>query len=61
MPKIYFRNEATGKKFQVVKLDKESGKVTLRGEHAEFVEAYDRDRFKRLGYVLEKEESADAQ
>lgn len=60
MTKLYFRNTETGKKFQVVRHDKEAGTITLRGEHAEFLEKYDRERFAQLGYVLEKEETADA-
>jgi hypothetical protein len=27
--------------------------VTLKGEHAEFTQPYDKEHFKRLGYVLE--------
>lgn len=56
MSKLFFRNTETGKRFQVVKLDKDTKKVTLRGEHAEFIEQYDRERFQRLGYVLERED-----
>jgi len=56
MPKLYFRNVKTGKRYQVVGHDKESGKITLQGEHAQFTEDYDKERFEKLGYVLEKEE-----
>jgi glutamine amidotransferase-like uncharacterized protein len=55
MANLYFRNEKTGKKYQVVSMDKDAGTILLRGEHAEFTEKYDKDRFKKLGYVLEKE------
>ena len=55
MSKIFFRNEETGKRYEVIALDKEKKLVTLKGEHAQFEEPYDPARFKRLGYVLEKE------
>lgn len=60
MTKVFFKNEKTGKKYEVVKLDKEKSEVTLRGEYAEFIEPYDKERFQKLGYVLVKEEQADA-
>lgn len=59
MIKVYFKNEKTGKKYEVVKLDKEKSEVTLRGEYAEFTEPYDKERFMKLGYVLVKEEQPD--
>lgn len=52
--KLYFRNEKTGKRYLIVKMDKAKGEVVLRGEYSEFTEKYDKDRFKKLGYVLEK-------
>lgn len=60
MIKLYFKNEKTGKKYEVVKLDKEKSEVTLKGEYAEFVEPYDKERFMKLGYTLVKEEEPDA-
>lgn len=55
--KLYFKNEQTGKRYELVEMDKENGKVTLRGETATFTEEYDKDRFKRLGYKLEKDDA----
>lgn len=55
MAKLYFRNEKTGRRYEVLALDKDKGEITLKGEYTEFVEPYDKDRFKRLGYTLEKE------
>lgn len=55
MVKLYFRNEQTGKRYQIVRMDKEAGEVVLQGEHAEFTEKYDKEKFKKLGYTLEKE------
>jgi hypothetical protein len=37
----------------VVSIDKAKNVVTLKGEHAEFTQPYDKEQFKRLGYVLE--------
>ena len=56
---LYFVNKSTGKKFLVVSLDKEKQIITLKGEHSTFQETYDKERFIRLGYVLEKEEVPD--
>lgn len=58
--KIYFRNEKTGKRYRVVRMNKAEGTVVLRGDHAEFTETYDKEKFKRMGYVLETEEVEDA-
>lgn len=55
MSDLYFRNEKTGKRYKVVSMDKAAGTITLRGDHAEFVEKYDKEKFKKLGYILEKE------
>lgn len=60
MPKIYFQNTHTGRKYELLAMDKEKGEVTLKGEHSPFVEKYDKERFQRLGYTLVKEE-ADAE
>jgi hypothetical protein len=59
MTKLYFKNEKTGRKYEIIKLDKEKSQVTLRGDYAEFVEPYDKERFKKLGYTLVKEEETD--
>jgi len=58
--KLYLENKQTRRRYLIVRLNKDTGKVTLRGEHAEFEEVYDKDRFKAMGYTLVKEESADA-
>lgn len=56
MTKVYLRNLQTDRRYEVISLDKDKKVVTLKGEHAQFEEPYDPARFKRLGYVLEKEE-----
>lgn len=61
MAELYFRNTKTQRRYKVIRIDKEKGEITLKGEYSEFVEPYDKERFKRLGYVLEKvEEKEDA-
>ena len=53
MTTLYLRNVKTGKRFQIVRMDKENNTVVLRGEYAEFAEPYDKERFKANGYILE--------
>jgi hypothetical protein len=56
MTTLYFRNVKTGKRYQVIKMDKEKNEIVLKGEFAEFTEPYDKQRFIDNGYVLEKGE-----
>lgn len=58
MAKVYFRHAKTGKRFEVVRFDNKTNVMTLRGEHAEFEQPYDKEQFKRLGYTLEKAEES---
>jgi len=61
MAELYFRNTRTNRKYKVVRIDKEKGEITLKGEYAEFTEPYDKERFKALGYVLEKVEQQETE
>ena len=55
MAEIAFINRKTGKRYTVVKFDREAGRVTLKGEHGvEFTEKYDKELFQRLGYELDQ-------
>lgn len=56
MSDLYFVNNSTGNKYRVVKFDKDAGTVTLRGKFGEFTEKFDKEKFQRMGYVLEKGE-----
>lgn len=56
MPDIYFEHSATGRKYHVVNMALETGEVTLKGQHAEFTEKYDKERFVAMGYVLKRSE-----
>lgn len=60
MPKYYLKSKKTGKRFQIVRRNKVAGTVTLKGDIAEFDEAFDMEKFKTMGYTLEKED-ADAE
>jgi len=57
----YLRSTKTDKRYQVIKVDKEKKppEVTLRGEYGDFIEPWNPDLFKKLGYVLEKVEDDD--
>ena len=53
MPEVALVNEKTGKKYKIVKFDKDAGTITLVGEHnVEFTERYDKELFVKLGYTL---------
>lgn len=54
MTVLYLRNTHTNRRYRIVHLDRENNKIVLRGDHAEFEEDYDKQRFKALGYVLEQ-------
>lgn len=53
----YFVNKRTGKKYEIVSFDQEAGTVTLKGEQAQFTEDFDKEKFKTMGYTLERVES----
>lgn len=52
---LFFVNTNTGKRYKVVHLDRDNGTITLQGETTQFVEPYDKERFKKLGYQLVNE------
>jgi hypothetical protein len=54
MAEIAFVNTKTGRKYRVVKFDKDAGTVTLIGEAGvEFTEPYSKERMQNLGYELQ--------
>lgn len=64
MTKNYFVNQRTGKRYEIVSFNGDEGTVTLRGEMAEFTEDFDKEKFKSMGYTLERiksEEPEDAE
>lgn len=56
-PKVFFINEKTGKRFEVVSRDQAKGTIVLRGSFGDFTETYSKERFKELGYKLVQEDS----
>ena len=52
MPKVFFENTKTKKRYELVGLSADRSTMTLKGEYAEFVEPYDKERLKQLGYKL---------
>lgn len=52
--KLFLRHPGTGRKFEIMNIDKEHGKVTLKGQHSTFVEDWKPEWFKAKGYILEK-------
>ena len=60
MTVVYFENASTGKRFKVLRWNRETGEITLKGVHAEFTEKYEKERFAKLGYRIVKEETTDA-
>lgn len=62
MARLYFKNEKTGARYQVIRRFKDAdGKdqVELQGKLASFTEPYDKERFKRMGYTLEVEKDGE--
>lgn len=57
MTKNFFVNQRTGKRYEIVSFDQEAGTVTMRGEMAEFTEDFDKEKFKAMGYTLERVKS----
>lgn len=60
--KLFFRNKASGVAYRVIKLDPKDAKdrkVVLQGEHGQFTEPFDPERFRRMGYDLVREDAPD--
>jgi hypothetical protein len=53
----YLLNTRTGRKFEIIALDKNKNLLTLKGETGGvFEEPYDKHKLKSLGYVYVQEE-----
>lgn len=61
MSKLYFENVHTKRRFEIVRLNRETNRITLRGQHAMFDEDYDKDRFQAMGYRLVQGEDQNAE
>lgn len=53
--KVYLKNKATGRQFEVIKVDRERNVLIVKGAVSTFEEPNDKDRLKRLGYELVRE------
>lgn len=54
MAEVYFENVNTGRRYKVVRFVRETNKVVLQGETAEFTEDFDKEKFLQWGYVLKQ-------
>jgi hypothetical protein len=56
-PKLYLRHKTTGRRFEVLGVDRDTKTIKLKGELAVIEETYDPQYLKQLGYMMEKEET----
>lgn len=57
MAKVYLVNKDTGRRFQVIKVDKARNEITLKGEMCQWCEPYDKEELQRMGYEVVREEA----
>lgn len=58
---VYFESIHTGKRYKVMKFDREAGTVTLIGPHnMPFEEKFTKERFQQMGYTLKTGETQPA-
>lgn len=59
--RLFFVNDQTKRKYEVVGKDPETEELILKGceTGVEFKQKFDKKQFKGLGYRLEKEEASD--
>jgi hypothetical protein len=53
---LFLENKTTNRKYRVIRLDKEAGKLWLKGDYGEFDVDYNKDRLKQMGYALVREQ-----
>ena len=62
MAKYFLTHRETGKTFEIMRIDRKEGTMTLRGSRGgQFEEPYDPDNLKKRGYQLRKVENDDAE
>jgi len=62
MANYHLIHRETGKRFEILRIDRKAGMMTLRGSRGgEFEEPYDPDGLKQRGYMLRKVENDDAE
>ena len=53
---LHFICEKTQRRYDVVSFNKETGEVVLKGKNGgQFIEKFDKDKFLRMGYVLQQD------
>ena len=53
---MYFRSKITQARFKVLSYDRETGIMVLLGEYGKFKEEYTKEKFAKMGYILEKDD-----
>lgn len=62
MARYFLIHRDTGRKFEILHIDRKAAKITLRGSSGvDFEEPYDPDGFKQRDYQLRKVEIDDAE
>ena len=62
MARLFLVHQDTGSQFEIMRVDRKEGIMTLRGSRgADFDEEYDPDALKKRGYQLRKVENDDAE
>lgn len=52
MTRVFLRQAASGKMFEIVARDLDKGTITIKGEFSQFEEPFDKARLKQAGYEL---------
>lgn len=55
MTKVYFRNTATQKRYEIKRYSDDRKSIIIEGEHGEFPVPNNKDRIKQWGYELVQE------
>lgn len=56
MTTLYFRHTKTNRRFKLIRHNKETNELTLKGSYAEFKVKFDKDWLKEMGYTIERED-----
>jgi hypothetical protein len=54
--KLFLENKTTGRKYKVLRFDKEANKLWLTGDYGEFDVEFDKENLKKMGYALVREQ-----
>ncbi len=59
--KMFFVSSKSGRRYEVISFNKETGDIVLRGQNAPFPDKYDKARYQELGYTLVTEDVPDTE